>query len=140
LDTQDGQVSSRDASQLPVVLIVEDEILIRMSVAQDFRNQGFTVLEAHTGEEAKTLLDARPDIDVVFTDLVMPGTCSGLELAQHVKTVRPDVPVLLGTAHVIMINPTIAGTCCAGVIHKPYNMQRVVEHVKWLAESPPLAH
>jgi CheY-like chemotaxis protein len=65
-----------------VVLIVEDEALVRMTAVGMIEEAGFEVLEATNADEAILLLEARRDITVVFTDIEMPGSMDGLRLAQ----------------------------------------------------------
>lgn len=60
------------ASVAYFVLIVEDEGLVRMSVAEDFEEAGFDVLEAGTADEALVVLETHPDIEAIFTDIDMP--------------------------------------------------------------------
>ncbi len=70
----------------PVILIVEDEFLLRMDSAELIENAGFEVIQAGNADEAIEILKARPDIHVVFTDIQMPGSMDGLKLARFVRT------------------------------------------------------
>src|SRR4051812_965056 len=65
-------------SKRPVVLIVEDEFLLRMDAAEMVRAAGFEVVEAANADQAIEILEARPDITVMFTDIQMPGSMDGL--------------------------------------------------------------
>src|ERR1700682_1954007 len=69
----------------PVVLVVEDEFLIRMNAAEMIEEAGFQVVEAANADEAVAILEARLDIAVVFTDIQMPGSMDGLKLARAVR-------------------------------------------------------
>ena len=62
------------ATERPVILIVEDEFLIRAATADVIREAGFEVLEAANADDALVILEARGDIRVVFTDIQMPGS------------------------------------------------------------------
>jgi CheY-like chemotaxis protein len=77
-----------------VVLVVEDEPLIRMSAAQTLRDEGYTVYEAADASEALDLFEDHQEVGVVFTDIDMPGM-SGLELADEIHRRRPAVRCLL---------------------------------------------
>jgi DNA-binding NtrC family response regulator len=77
------------------ILLVEDEVLIRTSTAQYFRSSGFQVLEAMDVKDATLLLNMERGIDVVFTDVKLPGNESGLDLARSVQTNYPRVRVLV---------------------------------------------
>ena len=69
----------------PVVLVVEDEFVIRMHTADMIEEAGFEVVEASNADEAVVILEARLDIAVVFTDIQMPGSMNGLKLATVVR-------------------------------------------------------
>jgi CheY-like chemotaxis protein len=70
----------------PVVLIVEDEFLIRMDAVDMIRSAGFDVVQANNADEAIFILEGRDvDIEVVFTDVQMPGSMDGLKLAAAVR-------------------------------------------------------
>lgn len=88
-----------EASQSPCVLVVEDEFLIRLLVADHLREAGFTVIEAINGEEAIAVLTAGALVDLVFTDVRMPGSVDGIELLSFVKRVRPELPVIMTSGH-----------------------------------------
>jgi CheY-like chemotaxis protein len=66
----------------PVILIVEDEFLLRLDSAETIESAGFEVIQAANADEAIAILKARPDIHVVFTDIQMPGSMDGLNLAR----------------------------------------------------------
>ena len=68
----------------PVVLVVEDEVLVRMIVAEVLSEAGFTVLESASADAALTVLETRRDVQVLVTDVNMPGSLDGLGLAQIV--------------------------------------------------------
>jgi two-component system cell cycle sensor histidine kinase/response regulator CckA len=77
-----------------VVLLVEDEDPVRVFAARALRNKGYTVVEARTGEGALDVLDDLSRIDLLVTDMVMPGM-DGATLARRVRHLRPDTPVIL---------------------------------------------
>jgi DNA-binding response OmpR family regulator len=79
------------------VLIVEDEFLIRLTLAEVLADEGYTVIEAETGDEAVKLLEAGPPIDVLLTDIQLPGQLDGKALVRHVRTTQPDLPVIFMT-------------------------------------------
>jgi CheY-like chemotaxis protein len=73
------------------VLVVEDEDLIRSMVVDDLVEAGFDVLQADSGDEALTYLDAAPPVDVLFTDIRMPGSTDGWQLAEKFRARDPRV-------------------------------------------------
>ena len=78
----------------PVVLIVEDEFLLRMNAAEVIGDSGFDVVEARNADEAIAILEARPDIHVVFTDIQMPGSMDGLKLAIFIRGRWPPIKIV----------------------------------------------
>ncbi len=84
----------------PVVLLAEDEALVRMYNADVLDEAGFRVVEAGNAEEAIALFEARPDIRIVVTDVEMPGSKNGFDLARHVTDKRPLVGVLIVSGRV----------------------------------------
>ena len=81
----------------PVVLVVEDEVLVRLATARHLRDAGYTVMEARNADEALRLL-ANADVDVVFSDITMPGTMDGLQLVDWLHEHRPGVGTVLTCA------------------------------------------
>lgn len=83
-----------------LILVVEDEYLIRMNSADMIRDFGFDVIEATDADEAVSLLESIPDITVVFTDIQMPGSMDGLLLAAVVHDRWPPVALLITSGKV----------------------------------------
>ncbi|MGO4525792.1 response regulator [Microvirga sp. 2MCAF35] len=79
----------------PVVLLVEDEPLVRLTQVDILREAEFWVVEAQDADEAFELLKTRPDISVVLTDVDMPGSIDGFEFARLVRQGWPEVGVLV---------------------------------------------
>jgi CheY-like chemotaxis protein len=79
----------------PVVLIVEDEMLLRMRAVDMVEDAGYTSVEAVDADEAVTILEARSDIALLFTDVQMPGSMDGLRLAHAVHERWPPIKIIL---------------------------------------------
>jgi CheY-like chemotaxis protein len=86
-------------SNRPVVLIVEDEVLLRMDAVDMVGAAGFEVVEAANADQAIKILEARPDITVMFTDIQMPGSMDGLKLARAVRGRWPPVKIVATSGH-----------------------------------------
>ena len=86
-------------SKRPVVLIVEDEFLLRIDAVDIVAAAGFEVLEAGNADEAIDILEAHPDITVVFTDIQMPGSMDGLKLAQAIRGRWPPIKIIATSGH-----------------------------------------
>ncbi len=84
----------------PVVLIVEDEFLLRMDAVDMIKDAGFEVVEAANADQAIEILEARLDITVVFTDIQMPGSMDGLRLAQAVRGRWPPIKIVATSGRV----------------------------------------
>jgi CheY-like chemotaxis protein len=82
----------------PVILVVEDEVLVRMMAVFVAEDSGFVVLSAATADEAIKILESRSDIRLVFTDVNMPGSMNGLRLAHAVRGRWPPVELLVTSA------------------------------------------
>lgn len=82
-------------SHLPTVLIVEDEALIRMTVAEDLTDAGFRMIEAVNADEALSILEQSTDVRAIFTDIDMPGSCDGVNLAHIVRRRWPTIEILM---------------------------------------------
>ena len=106
-----------------VVLVVEDDLLIRMDAADTIRRLGFEAVEATNADEAIEALERNPDIAVVFTDIQMPGSMDGLKLARAVRGRWPPIKIV-----------TTSGQCVVEAsdlpeggrfLPKPYNARQV---------------
>lgn len=81
------------------VLVVEDEPLVRINIVAELEDQGMHVLEAGDAHQAIDILSENPVINVIFTDVDMPGGMDGLELARIVKERYPPVQVIVTSGH-----------------------------------------
>ncbi len=81
------------------ILVVEDEALVRDHVVQQLRALGYSVLSANDGPEALALLEAGAAVDLLFTDVVMPGGMSGRDLAERANSLRPGLRVLFTSGY-----------------------------------------
>ena len=111
-----------------VVLIVEDEPLVRMTVMDLFEDEGFEVLEAATADEALAIFSVRSDVALLFTDVEMPGKINGYELARWVKANRPRVKTLIVSGRAMPRAGDIPEG--AAFISKPFDHQDVIRRVQ----------
>ena len=81
--------------QSAVILVVEDEILIRMDVVDQLEAQGYTLLEAETGQQALETVAREDCVDIVFTDVDMPGGIDGLRLASEIDARWPSIGIIV---------------------------------------------
>jgi CheY-like chemotaxis protein len=96
------RMKSATEYRLITVLVVEDEFLIRVDIADRLREAGFLVLEAGSADAAIRILETRSDIHLVFTDVDMPGSMDGLRLAAHVRDRWPPIKLIVTSGHVAL--------------------------------------
>ena len=77
------------------ILVVEDDVLTRMAVSEELREHGYGVIEAATADEALCVLQGPTRIDLLVTDMRMPGAVDGVGLARHVRAVLPFVKIVM---------------------------------------------
>jgi CheY-like chemotaxis protein len=112
------------------ILIVEDEALIRFSLADFFEDAGYRVFEAESADEAIAILDRDSSIRVVLTDVQMPGSMDGLRLAHYIRDRFPPT-VLVVTSGVL--NPTKADLPVDSFfVPKPFDTRRLLGQIEHL--------
>jgi CheY-like chemotaxis protein len=116
------------------ILFVEDEALVRMDMAQFLRECGYHVYEAASAKEAIEALQAKFVVDLVFTDINLPGGMDGLELGEWALSARPGVKVLVttGDASRIVDIPQTIGPNLA----KPYTSRDLLDRVRQALTKP----
>jgi CheY-like chemotaxis protein len=120
----------------PVVLVVEDELLPRMLAVEVVEEAGCVALEACDADEAVALLESRPDISVLFTDINMPGSMDGLKLAHAVRDRWPPIKILVVSGQVRLQQTDLPANSC--FVGKPYRTASIVEELHSLVGSPAL--
>ena len=81
------------------ILIVEDDALVRQYVVTQVKSLGYTALEAANAAEALVIIDADKDIDLLFTDVIMPGNMNGRQLADEAARRRPELKTLFTSGY-----------------------------------------
>lgn len=108
----------------PIVLVVEDEVLMRALISDELRAQGFKVLEASSGDDAIAVLD-NVRVNLLFVDVHLPGARNGLDVARHVQARGMPVQIILTSGQ--SEAGTIPDLDALGVfIRKPYLISRVL--------------
>ncbi len=116
------------------VLIVDDEPAIRGFLYDYLSESGFRPLTVASGDEAARLLESGAAIDLVFSDVKMPGHLDGYDLARWVMNHRPGLPVLLASGDLGKAN-ALQELCGAEILPKPYDFQLVVKRMHAALES-----
>lgn len=108
-----------------VILVVEDNAIIRMAAMDLMVAAGFATLEASNADEAIKVLEARPDIQLVFTDVNMPGSMDGLKLSHYIRERWPPVKLLVASGKTIIEESHLPTG--ARFFRKPYDEGSIVE-------------
>jgi CheY-like chemotaxis protein len=108
----------------PLVLIVEDELLLRLNAVDLITDAGFDVVEARDADQAIEILNARLDIRIVFTDIDMPGSMDGLKLAAAIRDRWPPIEIIIASG---MVSPLPEALPSRGVfMAKPYDGEKLI--------------
>lgn len=111
----------------PVVLVVEDDALVRFCAAEMLEGAGFPVVEACDADEAWDVLRDRSDIAVLFTDIDMPGSMDGVTLAARVHVAWPDIRLILTSGRHRLADCEVPDHGL--FLAKPYSSSQVVEAI-----------
>jgi CheY-like chemotaxis protein len=114
------------------VLIVEDEVVVRILLAEALRQAGCEVIEAANADEALAVLLAATSPDVLVTDVKMPGEMDGFELAGLVRLAKPELKVIVTSGHA---GPEGALRVADAFLPKPYDLGRLVGQVQALTPA-----
>jgi DNA-binding response OmpR family regulator len=111
------------------VLVVEDEILVRVLIADELRAEGFSVVEAATADEALSYFQAGVRVDLVLSDIEIPGALNGLDLIKRLRAEAPHLSTVLTSGHSPGVHDADA------FLPKPYDVREVVLLVAALLEK-----
>lgn len=112
------------------VLVVEDEALVRMDIVDRLEREGFTVSEAGSADEAISQLERSPDIEILFTDIDMPGTMDGLKLSAFVRDRWPPVRIVVTSGHMMIDVADLPDGSM--FFSKPYEANKIVASFRQL--------
>jgi len=114
------------------ILVVEDEAAVRLMIAEALRAEGFGVVEAGSGDEALAVLESGTRVNLVFTDVHMPGNLDGLSLVSRLRVTHPDLKLAVGSGR----SPEWPTPNLVDLfIGKPYDVPRVVKRLTVLLSS-----
>jgi CheY-like chemotaxis protein len=121
----------------PTVLVVVDEVLVRMALSDYLRECGYNVVETSDAQEAIEVMTSDVAVDVAFSDIVMPGSLDGFGLAQWIRRERPDIKVVLSSG--VARSAKAAGELCehGPMLAKPYEHADLERRIRALLASAP---
>jgi DNA-binding NtrC family response regulator len=110
------------------VLLVEDELLIRMIVSDELRDAGYHVIEAANGDEALVIFTSKVSVDLIISDVRMPGALDGIGLLAIVRRTSATLPVIITSGH---LDPEVAlADGATRFLAKPYAMELILGAVR----------
>jgi two-component system, response regulator PdtaR len=127
---EDELQRGQEAENSRTILVVEDEVLVRMMIADQLRNAGYKVFEAAGAEEALDLLAHTTAVKVIFSDLQMPGSVDGVGLVRAVRSKYPGIRILLTSGQVSIVD----GVDHDGFFPKPHDVTRIISHIDSLLD------
>jgi len=128
-DLSFGTARSGEHHAAPTVLVVEDQVLLRLYVSDMIEQAGYTVISAEDADEALSMISLNPQIQIVFSDFEMPSAMTGLELGHHLSRTRPDMgfvltsgrqmpgSTLLPPRSLFVAKPFLESDVCAALAH-----------------------
>ncbi len=119
------------------VLLVEDEGIIRMVMTDFLEDEGYDVMEAWNGDEAVRLLNERAHFHILFTDVQMPGSRDGVDVAIHARRLYPQLPVLVVSGYALaLMNRLSVLDPAARFLSKPYKLGEVADTLREMTPTP----
>lgn len=112
------------------IMVVDDSDDIRELTGTYLQSQGYHVISAASGEDALVLLDRHGDIDLLFTDIIMPGGMNGLQLIEQVRALQPDVPVLVTTGYMEDLTNASETGRPLDILGKPFKLAELAARVR----------
>jgi CheY-like chemotaxis protein len=117
----------------PVVLVVEDDPLLRMNAVSMIEGAGFEAVEAASADEAIAILEAHPNIHVIFTDVQMPGSMDGLKLARFVRDRWPPIKIVATSGRIRIGQDDLP--MGSVFVPKPYSPDQIASTLRELIAS-----
>jgi CheY-like chemotaxis protein len=111
-----------------VILIVEDDYLLRSDAVLRLQERGYRILEAANADEAIALLEHRSDISVIFTDIDMPGSMNGLKLAHAVRHRWPPIKIIATSGHSGLQDDELPSG--GKFVAKPYSFRQLTDLIQ----------
>jgi CheY-like chemotaxis protein len=116
------------------VLVVEDESDLREMVVEELTDAGFHVLEAEIGDDALAIIDSGRPIDVLFTDVRLPGSVDGWQIARHARDTIPTIHVIYASGYAPDHSAQVPDSL---YVRKPYQPSAIIAEIQRLQGTAP---
>ncbi len=124
-----------DVAKRPLtVLTVEDNLLLRQAMVMELEEVGFRVIEATHGEEAVAAMEREAGIDVLFTDIRLPGDIDGWEIARRFRELHPERPIIYASAYAPGADRRVTDSL---FFPKPYRPSHIIRAIERLTAGEP---
>jgi CheY-like chemotaxis protein len=110
------------------ILVVEDEVLERMAIADRLRQASYEVVEAGNAHEALEILRHSGEVKLIISDIGMPGSIDGVELARLARSEYPEIKIVLASGHLASLDWVEHD----GYFRKPYDARDIIRHIETL--------
>lgn len=124
----------RSAASRPTIFVIEDEWLLLDTITAELQDAGYGVIEAMSGDDALAILNATRKPDLLFTDIRLPGSVDGWQLAEAARAKYPHMPVIYATGYTAIPARQVPGSI---FLQKPYRPSAVVQAATELGVPPP---
>src|ERR1700756_1659570 len=135
---QQSQEHMASAAERPVVMVLESDVIVRTEIAEFLRECGYKVIEGITANDLWIIIDAKVELDVVFSEVNLPGETDGFAVARRIRQTYPEIDVIL-TSSVEGAAEKIKDLCDEGPLKKPYRVEDVAARIQLLLERRRLA-
>ena len=126
--------------QLPggheTILCVEDDAIVRGFVTQQLRALGYRTIVASNAAEALTAISSGAAVDLLFTDIIMPGTTDGWKLAELIRQTRPDIKVMYTSGYSDASSERIGSNAGILLLEKPYRLSALAQMIRQALNTP----
>ena len=131
LNCEESLITTKNPSSPIYVLVVEDEPLSRIHALNLVEEAGYAAIEASNADEAISILEARKDIRIVFTDIDMPGSMDGLKLARAIRDRWPPIELILTSGHFQLNDSDLPDR--GRFFPKPYRDEQIISALEGFA-------
>ena len=118
-----------------VILVVDDNQLVAMTLSDVLREAGFAVLTVHSAQEAVMLIEQAEELAAIITDIRLEAGTDGWQVAERAREVHPDIPVVYITGHGAHLHES-CGVPDSRMLQKPFAGRQILDAVSALVEGP----